>query len=88
MFTQYDPIHGKIFGILDCNGKVANPKEMPDIPDKKTIEAYRLMLYSRITDLKAVSYQRQGRISTYPPNFGQEASAVGTGMLIDRKSVV
>ena len=40
------------------------------------------MLFARQADLKAVSFQRQGRMYTYPPNLGQEAIAVAAGMVI------
>jgi pyruvate dehydrogenase E1 component alpha subunit len=33
------------------------------------------MLFARQADLMTVNYQRQGRIYTYPPNYGQEAIA-------------
>lgn len=40
------------------------------------------MLFARTADLQIVSYQRQGRIYTYPPNYGQEAIAAAAGALI------
>lgn len=46
--------------------------------------AYKAMLFSRTADSMAVSYQRQGRMYTYPPNFGQEAISVAAGMIMKK----
>lgn len=73
MFKEYDPIKRKMFQIIDNDGKVINEKYMPDIDDKVVLEAYKAMLFARTADMMIVSYQRQGRIFTYPPNYGQEA---------------
>ena len=35
------------------------------------------MTLGRVADLRAVQYQRQGRMLTYAPNMGQEATQVG-----------
>jgi len=40
------------------------------------------MLFARTADLQIVSYQRQGRIYTYPPNYGQEAISGAVGAII------
>jgi pyruvate dehydrogenase E1 component alpha subunit len=40
------------------------------------------MLFARTADEMAVSYQRQGRMYTYPPINGQEAIQVSAGLLI------
>jgi pyruvate dehydrogenase E1 component alpha subunit len=49
------------------------------------IEAFKLMIYTRTTDQKAVSFQRQGRMYTYPLNFGQEAAQVGSAFAMDKE---
>jgi pyruvate dehydrogenase E1 component alpha subunit len=38
------------------------------------------MLFERVADEMAVSYQRQGRMYTFPPNQGQEAIHIAAGM--------
>jgi pyruvate dehydrogenase E1 component alpha subunit len=40
------------------------------------------MQFVRVADLRMVSYQRQGRMYTYPPSLGQEAIHAGVGKLI------
>ncbi len=73
MFNDYEPINKKIFQVIDNDGKVINKKYMPEIEDKEIVEAYKSMLFARTADKMIISYQRQGRIYTYPPNYGQEA---------------
>jgi pyruvate dehydrogenase E1 component alpha subunit len=73
MLKEFDAIKKKIFRIMDDDGRIISGKHMPDITDEQLVKAYRDMLFARTADLMTVSYQRQGRIFTYPPNYGQEA---------------
>jgi len=73
MLKEFDPIKKKLFRILDDEGRILNPGYMTEISDDQLVAAYRGMLFARTADLMTVSYQRQGRIFTYPPNYGQEA---------------
>ncbi len=82
MFNVYNPIKKEIFTIIDNNGKVTNEEWMPHIADNTLLKNYKDMLFARIADLQTISYQRQGRIFTYPPNYGQEAIAAAVGALI------
>ncbi|RLD45758.1 MAG: pyruvate dehydrogenase (acetyl-transferring) E1 component subunit alpha [Bacteroidetes bacterium] len=82
MFKEYDPLKKKIFRVIDNNGKVVNAKWFPDLPDEQVVTAYKDMLFARTADLQTVSYQRQGRIYTYPPNYGQEAISIAAGQLM------
>ncbi len=68
---------------MDDDGKIINQKHLPDISDKELIEAYKGMLFARTADLMTISYQRQGRIYTYPPNYGQEAIHAATGAVME-----
>jgi pyruvate dehydrogenase E1 component alpha subunit len=47
------------------------------------LDAYRLMLLSRRIDERAFSLQRQGRLGTFSPVNGQEASVVGSAFALD-----
>jgi pyruvate dehydrogenase E1 component alpha subunit len=83
-FDEYSAIDNKIFQIIDNEGKVINKKYFPKLTDEEIVKAYKDMLFARTADLMAVSYQRQGRMYTYPPNLGQEAIS-GASALIIRK---
>ncbi len=73
--------------ILDVNGNV-DKKLMPRLSPDQIKELYELMLLTRIFDEKAFHLQRQGRIGTYLPVKGQEASQVGTAYTLDKNDWV
>jgi len=79
MFKEFNPLEDKKFRIIDNEGKIINKDWFPDIHDDDMIKAYKDMLFVRIADIMAVSYQRQGRMFTYPLNLGQEAIGVALG---------
>ena len=80
IFKEFDPLEDKILRIIDNDGKVINPKLMPELDNETIIKAYKDMLFERVADEMAVSYQRQGRMYTFPPNHGQEAIHIAAGM--------
>ena len=80
IFKEFDPLEDKILRIIDNDGKVINPKLMPDLDNETIIKAYKDMLFERVADEMAVSYQRQGRMYTFPPNHGQEAIHIAAGL--------
>jgi pyruvate dehydrogenase E1 component alpha subunit len=82
IFDQFDPREDKTLRIIDNEGEVINKELMPDLDDEAIIKAYKEMLYARVADQMAVSFQRQGRMYTYPPIIGQEAIQVAAGQLI------
>ncbi len=82
LFNNYNPENGKIFNIIDDEGKVVNSKWSNDIDDKTILKAYKFMQYVRTADEMCISYQRQGRLYTFPPNLGQEAIATATGFVM------
>ena len=62
--------------ILDSDGKLDTSLE-PDIPAADLKRLYRGMLLGRRLDERMIRLQRQGRIGTFAPIKGQEASQVG-----------
>jgi pyruvate dehydrogenase E1 component alpha subunit len=82
IFNGFDPKEDKIFRIIDNEGVVGTADLMPDISDDDIVRAYKAMLFARTADDMAVSFQRQGRMYTYPPNNGQEAISVAAGILM------
>ena len=84
LFEAFYPLNGKRLEILDQTGKIVAPEWMPELSEAQMIAGYKTMLLARIADVKAVSYQRQGRLYTLPPNKGQEAAAVGSAMALEK----
>ena len=82
IFDDFDPKEDKIFRLIDNEGVTLNAELMPEINDETVVKAYKDMLFARTADNMAVSYQRQGRMYTYPPNIGQEAVSVAAGMIM------
>lgn len=82
MFKDYDPLQDRLFQVMDDDGKLLDPALKPNIPEQQIITAYKAMQFARTADLMAVSYQRQGRMFTYPPNLGQEAISAAAGQIM------
>jgi pyruvate dehydrogenase E1 component alpha subunit len=62
--------------ILDEHGKLDEALE-PAMSDELLLKLYRAMKMGRLLDERMLSLQRQGRIGTFPPIKGQEASQLG-----------
>ncbi|MDR7871162.1 MAG: pyruvate dehydrogenase (acetyl-transferring) E1 component subunit alpha [Tissierellaceae bacterium] len=82
---DYNPLENKQFSILNSNGEIINKKDLPSLTDEELLYLYKTMLYTRVIDEKALSYQRQGRMLTYAPNTGQEAAQVGSGYAMKKE---
>jgi len=82
IFNDFNPLEDKIFRIIDNDGEVINNEWMPTITDETVIKAYKSMLFARTADEMSVSYQRQGRMFTYPPCVGHEAIHIAAGLII------
>ena len=75
------PCKMEYLSILDENGNLDKTLE-PDIPEDLLLKLYRAMLLGRRFDERMLSLQRQGRIGTFAPITGQEASQVGSVALL------
>lgn len=82
MFKEFSPLEDKLFQVMDKDGEIIAPEWMPEISEERLVKAFKDMLFARTADLMAVSYQRQGRMFTYPPNFGQEAISGGMAIVM------
>ena len=82
MFDQFDPAEDRMLQVIDNNGKVISKELMPKLSDDEMLKLYKEMLFVRTLDHMIVSYQRQGRVYTYPPNYGQEAIGVAAGAVL------
>ncbi|NLE35165.1 MAG: pyruvate dehydrogenase (acetyl-transferring) E1 component subunit alpha [Bacteroidales bacterium] len=82
MFDQFDPAEDKMLQVIDNHGKVISKELMPKLSDDEMLKLYKDMLFVRTLDHMIVSYQRQGRVYTYPPNYGQEAIGVAAGAVL------
>lgn len=65
--------------ILDPSGKV-DQSLMPALDPIQCLELYKNMVLMRAYDSKALKLQRQGRMGTWPPIKGQEATQASVAM--------
>lgn len=72
-----------IFQVMDQNGIIRADEHREMVTEKRVKDFFVEMLKIRLFDRKAISLQRQGRIGTYAPFEGQEASQVGSALALD-----
>jgi pyruvate dehydrogenase E1 component alpha subunit len=75
------PYKVEYLSILNEKGQL-DKKLDPDIPDELLLKLHRAMLVGRRFDERLLSLQRQGRIGTFAPITGQEASQLGAVALL------
>ncbi len=56
----FDPLEDKMLRIIDNDGNIVSKDLMPVLDDRTITDAYKQMLYERIADEMAISFQRQG----------------------------
>ncbi|HEX6594071.1 MAG TPA: pyruvate dehydrogenase (acetyl-transferring) E1 component subunit alpha [Bacillota bacterium] len=69
--------------IMDGKGNVLDSSYDSQLDEQLLLRMYRHMFRIRTFDRKAIHLQRQGRIGTYPPFEGQEASQVGSALALE-----
>lgn len=74
--------HLEYLSILDEKGAL-DAKLAPDIPEEILLKLYRTMVLARKFDERLLNLQRQGRIGTFPPTSGQEASHLGAAAVLE-----
>ena len=85
LFKNYDPLKKKQLSILDWKGNIVTPELDPKLSKEELLKMYKTMALGRVADIKALQYQRQGRMLTYPPNRGQEAAQVGAMAALEKQ---
>ncbi len=73
--------------ILDGSGKLDEALD-PKLDSDRSLHLYRLMLTARRLDERCINLQRQGRIGTYGPCRGQEASHCASTIVMEKEDWV
>jgi pyruvate dehydrogenase E1 component alpha subunit len=81
------PCEVERLSILDEKGHLDKDLE-PRIPDDLLLRLYKAMVLGRRFDERVLSLQRQGRIGTFAPTTGQEASQLGTVAALESSDFV
>jgi pyruvate dehydrogenase E1 component alpha subunit len=83
LFEDYPPLKGKMFQILKPDGTL-HPDMTSPLSDQEVFNLYQKMAFIRLADQKALMLQRQGRMGTYAPVWGQEACQVGSASVLQK----
>jgi len=87
LFEEYHPLKGRMFQMLKPDGAL-HPEMEPPLDDQETFHLYQKMLSIRLADQRALMLQRQGRMGTYAPIWGQEACQVGSAYPLQKRDWV
>lgn len=80
------PLNEKeMFRVLDDDGNVIDKNYKQVVGDDQLLKGYEYMVLSRQQDTYMAQLQKQGRMLTFAPNFGEEALQVATAMAMDSK---
>ena len=80
---DHDRPDSDVYRVLDQDGSVLPNASVPDLTDDELRSMYEDVRLARRFDERAISLQRQGRISTYAPMTGQEGAQVACGYALD-----
>ncbi|CAG8596769.1 7947_t:CDS:2 [Ambispora leptoticha] len=80
-----DPI--STYRVMDKEGKILDPAQEPRVSEDFAIKIYKDMITLNIMDLILYEAQRQGRISFYMTNYGEEAY-IGSAAALDNDDVI
>ncbi|CAH2085061.1 unnamed protein product [Euphydryas editha] len=84
--NSYDPI--PIYRVLDNNGRVIDSREEPNLDRETLLNMYKTMIQLNQMDKILYESQRQGRISFYMTNYGEEGIHVGSAAALSPKDLV
>ncbi|XP_038957453.1 2-oxoisovalerate dehydrogenase subunit alpha, mitochondrial isoform X2 [Rattus norvegicus] len=88
-FIQPNVISGiPIYRVMDRQGQIINPSEDPHLPQEEVLKLYRSMTLLNTMDRILYESQRQGRISFYMTNYGEEGTHVGSAAALERTDLV
>ena len=82
-FDRFDPRKGEKLEIMDKDGRVDESLRPPGLTDEMLKNLYVRMTVMRQADRTALNLQREGRMGTYPPVWGQEAAQASSAFLKD-----
>ncbi|KAJ2950859.1 hypothetical protein O0L34_g5218 [Tuta absoluta] len=84
--TSYDPI--PIYRVMDNNGQIIDSREDPNLDKETLLHMYKTMIQLNQMDKILYESQRQGRISFYMTNYGEEGIHVGSAAALSPHDLV
>jgi len=86
MPEDYAPI--PIYRVMDRDGYILNDNEDPQLSKEVVEKMFHDMLLLSTMDKILYESQRQGRISFYMTNFGEEASHIGSAAALEMRVII
>ncbi|XP_064258266.1 2-oxoisovalerate dehydrogenase subunit alpha, mitochondrial isoform X4 [Passer domesticus] len=77
-----------VYRVMDRQGHVIRESEDPQLPKEQVLKLYRTMTLLNTMDRILYESQRQGRISFYMTNYGEEGTHVGSTAALDSADLV
>jgi len=76
------------YRVMDPHGNILNQSQDPKFPDDMIMRMYKAMVLQNTLDNIMYDAQRQGRISFYMTNYGEEASQIGSAAALEDTDLV
>uniref|UniRef100_A0A8C3MFZ2 2-oxoisovalerate dehydrogenase subunit alpha n=1 Tax=Geospiza parvula TaxID=87175 RepID=A0A8C3MFZ2_GEOPR len=77
-----------VYRVMDRQGQVIRDSEDPQLPKEQVLKLYKTMTLLNTMDRILYESQRQGRISFYMTNYGEEGRHVGSAAALDDADLV
>ncbi|XP_076069867.1 2-oxoisovalerate dehydrogenase subunit alpha, mitochondrial-like [Oratosquilla oratoria] len=88
-FVQPDLYDGiPVYRVMDRNSDVINPDHDPQLDENTVVKMYHRMTLLNTMDRIMYESQRQGRISFYMTNYGEEGTHIGSAAALNPDDVV
>lgn len=89
VFQQPDDISSiPIYRLLDRSGNILDASQEPQLSHEMVRKMYRNMIDLNVMDKILYESQRQGRISFYMTNYGEEATHIGSAAALHRDDLI
>jgi len=82
----YDGI--PVYRVMDRNGEILDSSQDPNLGKEMCIDMYHKMTLLNTMDRILYESQRQGRISFYMTNYGEEGTHIGSAAALDPQDLV
>ena len=83
---EYDGI--PIYRVMDNEGNVIHNEHDPNLNEDQMLHMYKSMTLLNTMDKILYESQRQGRISFYMTNYGEEATHIGSAAGLDDRDLI
>ncbi len=88
VFISGDDLETPMLKILRQDGTTYEGAELPEIDKTLALKIYDTFLFIRALDERMIAAQRQGRISFYMTQIGEEAADIGSTAALDAEDMI